>query len=124
MDKIRLGYAAKAGGTAPVWVAYEAGIFRDLDIDLELALIPGSKQVSAAIDAGDIQLANFASPAAVQRDLQLGSDQIVVMGIMNTLIQTISGRPGIDSLEQLRGGRIGTPGLEEVDFRILTAVLP
>jgi ABC-type nitrate/sulfonate/bicarbonate transport system substrate-binding protein len=124
MDKIRLGYAAKAGGTAPVWTAYEAGIFRELDIDLELALIPGSKQVSAAIDGGDIQLANFASPAAVQRDLQLGSDQIVVMGIMNSLIQTISGRPGVDSLEQLRGGKIGTPGLEEVDFRILTAVLP
>src|SRR5579885_660541 len=124
MDKLRLGYAAKAGGTAPVWTAYEAGIFRELDIDLELRLIPGSKSVSAAIDAGEIELCNFASPAAVQRNLEHGSDQTVVMGIMNRLIQTISGRPGLRSIEELRGGRIGSPGLEEVDFRILTAVLP
>jgi hypothetical protein len=70
LDKIRLGYAAKGGGTAPVWTAYEAGIFRRLDIELEPVLIPGSQAVSRALDEGEIQLANFAAPAAIQRNLE------------------------------------------------------
>jgi ABC-type nitrate/sulfonate/bicarbonate transport system substrate-binding protein len=124
LDKIRLGYAAKGGGTAPVWTAYEAGIFKRLDIDLETTLIPGSHAVSAALDAGEIQLANFAAPAAVQRDLQLGSDQIVILGAMNRLVQSLVARPGISTLEQLRGGTVGIPSRDEVDYRIIQAVLP
>jgi len=90
MEKVRLAYAARAGGTAPVWTAYEAGIFRELDIDLELILIPGSKEVARALDEGKVELANFASPAAIQRNLQHGSDLAVLLGVMNRLTQTIS----------------------------------
>jgi ABC-type nitrate/sulfonate/bicarbonate transport system substrate-binding protein len=124
VDRIRLGYAAKGGGTAPVWAAHEAGIFRALDIDLETVLIPGSHAVSQALDAGEIQLANFAAPAAIQRNLEHGSDQVVILGAMNRLVQSLVARPGISSLEELRGGTVGVPSPNEVDYRIIQAVLP
>jgi ABC-type nitrate/sulfonate/bicarbonate transport system substrate-binding protein len=124
LDKIRLGYAAKGGGTAPVWTAYEAGIFRRLDIELEPVLIPGSHAVSRALDEGEIQLANFAAPAAIQRNLEHRSDQVVILGAMDRLVQSLMARPGIHTLEELRGGTVGVPSRDEVDYRILQAVLP
>ena len=78
MDKIRLGYASAAAGTAPAWTACDAGIFEALGLEVEPVLMPGSVAVSKALAAGDVQLANFAAPAAIHADLRDGADLVVV----------------------------------------------
>ena len=105
MDKIRVGYASKAAGTAPLWTACEAGIFKDLDLDVEPVLITGSARVTQSLESGEIQLGNFAAPAALQANLNRGADLIVVLGAMNRLTQSLCGRPGVESLERKQPGR-------------------
>jgi ABC-type nitrate/sulfonate/bicarbonate transport system substrate-binding protein len=84
----------------------------------------GSVAVSKALAAGDIQLANFAAPAAIHADLRDGADFVVVLGAINRLMQTLMARPGITSLDELRGGVIGIHQAGEVDDFILRTVLP
>ena len=86
--------------------------------------MPGSVAVSKALAAGEVELANFAAPAAIHADLRDGADLVVVLGAINRLMQTLMARPGITSLDELRGGVIGIHQSGEVDDFILKAVLP
>lgn len=124
MDKIRVGYASKAVGTAPVWTACDAGYFAALDLVVEPVLIPGSGNVTRAIEAGEVEFGNFAAPAAIQANVERGSDLVVILGAMNRLMQALAGRPGISTLDQLRGGVIGINTRGDVNHWLLEALLP
>jgi ABC-type nitrate/sulfonate/bicarbonate transport system substrate-binding protein len=124
MDKIRVGYASDAVGTAPVWTACDEGYFKKLGLEVEPVLIRGSAAVTRAIEAGEVQLANFAAPAMVQANVERNADLILVLATMNRVMQALSGRPGVTKIEQLRGGSIGINAKGEVNEWILEAVLP
>ncbi len=124
MTKIRVGYAARAIGTAPVWTACDAGYFAALGLDVEPVLFKGSILVTRALEAGEIQLANYAAPAAVQANLERGSNLVVVLGAMNRMMQSLMGRPGISSIDQLRDGTVGVNEWGEVNHWLVEALLP
>ncbi len=124
MDRIRVGYASRAVGTAPVWTACDAGYFQALGIDVEPVLFQGSMRVTKALESGEVQLANFAAPAAMQANLERGADLIVVLGAMNRMMQALMGRPGVRTLDDLRGGAIGVNSWGEVNHWMLEALLP
>jgi NitT/TauT family transport system substrate-binding protein len=124
MDKIRVGYASNAVGTAPVWTACDAGYFKALGLEVEPVLIRGSAAVTRAIEKGEVEFGNFAAPAAIQANVERDADLVLILGAMNRVMQALSGRPGITTLEQLRGGAIGINSKTEVNFWILKAILP
>ncbi len=124
MDRIRVGFASRAVGTAPVWTACDAGIFERLDLDVEPILYGGSLGATRALASGEIQLANFAAPAAIQANLEHGADNVVILGAMNRMMQALMGRPGVQSVEDLRGGVIGLNAWGEVNHWMLEALLP
>jgi ABC-type nitrate/sulfonate/bicarbonate transport system substrate-binding protein len=124
MDKIRIAYSSPAAGTAPVWTACEAGYFEALGLDVEPILIRGSTAITKAMEAGEVDLANYAAPAPVLANVDRGLDTVVILGAMNTLTQSLGGRPGIDTLEKLRGGTIGINNKTDVNYWLLRAVFP
>lgn len=124
MTKIRVGYAARAIGTAPVWTACDAGYFSALGLEVEPVLYKGSIATTRALESDEIQLANYAAPAAVQANLERQSGLVVVLGAMNRMMQSLVGRPGIDSIDQLRGGTIGVNEWGEVNQWLVEALLP
>ena len=124
MDNIKVGYASDAVGTAPVWTACDAGYFKALGLDVEPVLIPGSTNVTRAIEAGEVHFGNFAAPAAIQANVTRNADLVVIVGAMNRMMQALSGRPGITRPEQLRGGIIGINSRGDVNHWLLATILP
>ena len=124
MDVIRVGYASRAVGTAPVWTACEAGIFQSLGLAVEPVLFKGSMAVTRALESGDVQLANFAAPAAMQANLERNAGLIVVLGAMNRMMQALMSRPGVRTLDELHGGAIGVNSWGEVNHWMLECLLP
>ena len=124
MSKIRVGYASRAIGTAPVWTACEAGYFRAQGLEVEPVLYEGSIAVTRGLEAGDIQLANYAAPAAIQANLERGADLVIVLGAMNRMMQSLMGRPGVTGVEALKGGTIGVNEWGEVNHWLVEALLP
>jgi ABC-type nitrate/sulfonate/bicarbonate transport system substrate-binding protein len=124
MQKIRVGYASRAVGTAPVWTACDAGYFLNLGLDVEPVLFEGSINVTKALESGEVQLANFAAPAPVQANLERNAGLVVILGAMNRMMQALMGRPGVTSVEDLRGGVIGLNSWGEVNHWMLLSLLP
>jgi ABC-type nitrate/sulfonate/bicarbonate transport system substrate-binding protein len=119
---VRIAYAALGSGSAPVWVAQEAGIFVSEGLAAEVALIRGSGRVAKALLANEVQFANIAAPmvAAADRD---GGDLVYLTGGINQLIQSIICRAGIDSVAKLRGGVFGASDAGGVDSFLMEFLL-
>jgi NitT/TauT family transport system substrate-binding protein len=113
-DHVRVAYAAIGGGSTPVWIAKDAGIFEEEGIDAELELIRGSGAVTRALLAGEVQFANIAAPAVLQANLR-GGDVRYLTGGINGLVQTLIVRPEIQDAAQLRGKTLGESGSGDID---------
>ena len=103
---IRIAYAALGAGSTPVWIAHEAGLFAAEGLDVEVALIRGSKSAAEALMEGAAQFGNFAAPAVVEANLR-GGDLVYLTGGINQLVQSLIVRPEIVHPAQLRGRTLG-----------------
>jgi ABC-type nitrate/sulfonate/bicarbonate transport system substrate-binding protein len=103
---VRIAYAALGSGSAPVWVAHEAGYFREEGLEVELALIRGSEAVVEQLLAGGVQFGNIAAPAVLGANLA-GADLVYLTGGLNRLIQSIVTVADIREPGQLRGRTLG-----------------
>ena len=103
---VRIAYAALGSGSAPVWIAKEAGIFADEGLDAEVSLIRGSGHVTEALLADEAQFANIAAPLVIAANLK-GGDLAYLTGGVNRLIQSIITRAEIHTPAQLRGRTFG-----------------
>jgi ABC-type nitrate/sulfonate/bicarbonate transport system substrate-binding protein len=111
---VRIAYAALGSGSAPVWIAKEAGIFAEERLDAELSLIRGSGHVTEALLANDVQFANIAAPLVIRANLK-GGDLVYLTGGVNRLIQSIITRPEIRTPADLRGRTFGVSHSGGVD---------
>jgi ABC-type nitrate/sulfonate/bicarbonate transport system substrate-binding protein len=108
--RVRIAYAALGAGSSPVWVAKEAGIFSEEDLDAEVVLVRGSGRVTQAIMANEVQFANIAAPLVVEANLARSADIVFITGGVNWLVQSIVARPEIEEPAQLRGRTLGVAG--------------
>ncbi len=105
----RVAYAALGGGSTPVWIAKDAGIYADEGVDADVVLIRGSGRVTEALMAGEVQFGNFAAPLAVEMNRE-GGDLVFLTGGLNWIVQMIITRPEIEEPSQLRGRTFGVAG--------------
>ena len=107
MDTLRI--AKRAGtppGTAPVWTAWEAGIYREFDLDVELVDLPAGLEPTQALDEGFVDLVNYSATITAQAQIERGLDQIVILSALDHLITEVAVRPEITTVDQLRGATI------------------
>lgn len=107
---VRITYAAIGGGSAPVWTAFDAGIFERNGLDVDLFMIRGSREVTKALLAGEVQFANIASPGPLMASLEGSRDLVYLTGGINYMVQTLVTLPEITKAEQLKGKAIGKSG--------------
>jgi ABC-type nitrate/sulfonate/bicarbonate transport system substrate-binding protein len=119
---VRIAYAALGSGSAPVWIAKEAGIFAEEGLDAELILIRGSGHVTKALLANEIQFANIAAPLVITANLE-GGDLVYLTGGVNRLIQSIVTRPEIQTPAELRGRTFGMSHSGGVDNFLVNYLL-
>ena len=94
------------GGTAPLYLGQDAGIFKKHNLNLEMIFIPGGSLSLQAQIGKSLELLLTGGPPVVNAYLQ-GAKIKIVGGATNLLPYTFVVTSGIRSAEQLKGKKIG-----------------
>ena len=70
VTKIKVGYSSIGVGQSLVWVAKEAGLFKENGLDLQLIFIGSSSIVTQAVIAGDVPIAIMSGSTAINSQLR------------------------------------------------------
>src|SRR6266508_2507515 len=107
LKKIKIGYPAIAYNQIHIWVAKDAGLFKKHGLDPEIVFFRGGQMVTQALVAGDPPIVNIGT--VVQAGLQ-GHDIVLIASSENAYQYSVVARPGIATVEQLKGKRLGVSG--------------
>jgi len=110
LKKINWGVTSLSGGNWIPWIAKEAKIYEKYGLDVQLILLRGSGQTSAALLGGSIFASPVALPTVMLADLS-GADLINVAHTVPGVQTKMLVKPEIKRAEDLRGKRIATSSL-------------
>ena len=110
LKKINWGVTSLSAGNWIPWIAKEAKIYEKHGLDVELILLRGSGQTSAALLGGSIFASPVALPTMMIADLS-GADLINVAHTVPGVQTKMLVKPEIKRAEDLRGKRIATSSL-------------
>jgi NitT/TauT family transport system substrate-binding protein len=105
MTRLNVGYSAVSADQLPAWVAKETGIFAKNGLDVQLIFFTGGTTSILALVSGDVPVTQVSGPGLVNSVLA-GSDAVFVAAGMTSLNYVLMGRPGVKTIEQLRGGTV------------------
>ncbi len=103
---VALAYTTTNAGTTPMWLAQEAGLFREQGLDTTLVRIPAGTPMLAALQNRDVVVAMAGGPAIVDAVLH-GGDQVIVGSLTNYHNQALYSAPAYPTVESLRGQAVG-----------------
>jgi len=110
LKKINWGVTSLSAGNWIPWIAKEAKIYEKHGLDVQLILLRGSGQTSAAMLGGSI----FASPVTlttmIMADLS-GADFVNIAHTVAAVNTKLLVRPEIKRVEDLKGKRVGITSL-------------
>ncbi|HXG51519.1 MAG TPA: ABC transporter substrate-binding protein [candidate division Zixibacteria bacterium] len=110
LKKIRWGVTSISASNWIPWLAKEAGIYEKNGLEVELILLKGSGQTSAAILGGSI----FAAPVTLTQVMLAnlsGADLVTVAHTVPGVQSKLVVKPEIQRPEQLKGKKIATSSL-------------
>jgi NitT/TauT family transport system substrate-binding protein len=105
---IRMALAARSTTTMPYFVAKERGYFRDEGLEVELIIMQAIQTIQATM-GNSTQFAS-ATGSAVSAAVS-GADIRVIFAVTDQPSFDLIVQPGITSVQQLRGKKIGTGGV-------------
>jgi sulfonate transport system substrate-binding protein len=94
------------GGTAPLYLGQDVGIFKKHNLSLEMIFIPGGSLSLQALIGKSLDLLLTGGPPVVNAYLQ-GARIKIIGGATNLLPYTFVVTGGVRSPEQLKGKKIG-----------------
>ncbi len=103
--RLNVGYSAISADQLPAWVAKDSGIFAKNGLDVELIFFTGGSTAILALVSGDVPITQVSGPGLVSSVLG-GSDAIFVAAGITSLNYVLMGKPGVKSIEQLKGGTL------------------
>ncbi|MDB5589934.1 ABC transporter substrate-binding protein [Enterovirga sp.] len=109
--KIRVGAVSRNYFNMPLWVAQDRGLFARHGLDVELHLIEAIDEVTGRLAAGDLQI-DLGVTENVILECERGGSLVIVGGNVNRLPFSLMARPGIRSIAELKGARIGVSSVE------------
>lgn len=118
----RAAFTAFSPSNMPLWVALEAGYFREQGLDIEITQIAGGPTLLAALRAGELDLASAGGPHIVLGNLQ-GLETVIIGASSNTIEGSILGRLGMQRVEELRGKTIAITWLNSISDQAARAGL-
>lgn len=109
--RLRSAYSTIAMGQSLIWVAKEAGIFKENGIDLQLLFIGSSTMATQAVLAGDVPIAIMSGTTAVNAALS-GSDFVILGSTKKDPAQAfLTVAKDIKTPAQLKGKKLGVSRL-------------
>ncbi len=109
----RAAFTAFSASNMPLWVALEAGYFREQGLEVEMTQIAGGPTLLAALRAGELDFASAGGPHIVLGNLQ-GLETVIVGASSNRMEGSILGRVGLQRVEELRGKTIAVTRLNSI----------
>ena len=110
LKKINWGVTSLSAGNWIPWLAKEAKIYEKHGLDVQLVLLRGSGQTSAALLGGSIFAAPVVLPTLMLADLS-GADLINVAHTVSAVNSKLVVKPEIKRVEDMRGKRIANSSL-------------
>lgn len=110
LKKINWGVTSLSAGNWIPWIAKEAKIYEKHGLDVQLVLLRGSGQTSAALLGGSIFAAPVVLPTLMLADLS-GADLINVAHTVSAVNSKLIVKPEIKRIEDMRGKRIANSSL-------------
>ncbi len=104
--QFRVGIAAQTVNMLPLWVARDAGLFRQQGLAVDVVNMDGGSRGLRAISAGEIQANNVGLSAVIEAN-QKGGDFRLIASSSNTMRFGFFGGLGVKSAADLKGERIG-----------------
>jgi len=121
--RIKVGYSSIGVGQSLVWVAKEAGLFKENGLDVQLIFIGSSSIVTQAVIAGDVPIAIMSGTAAIGSQLA-GSDVIMAASTKKDPAQAfLVTAKGISQPAQLKGKKLAVSRLGASSDFILRVIL-
>ena len=121
--RIRVGYSSIGVGQCLVWVAKEAGLFKENGLDVQLIFIGSSSIMTQALIAGDVPIAIMSGSTAIGSQLA-GSDLVIAASTKKDPAQAflVTAR-GISQPVQLKGKKLAVSRLGASSDFILRVIL-
>jgi NitT/TauT family transport system substrate-binding protein len=121
--RIKVGYSSIGVGQSLVWVAKEAGLFKENGLDVQLIFIGSSSLLTQAVIAGDVPIAIMSGTAAIGSQLA-GSDVIMAGSTKKDPAQAfLVTAKGISQPAQLKGKKLAVSRLGASSDFILRLIL-
>lgn len=119
-DKVRVAYSALAPTQGVLWVAQVAGLFPKNGLDADLVY---TRAAIETLIAGEVHFGQMTGALMFSARLQ-GADPVMLAGVQDILNDRLVVRPGINSVEDLKGKRIGVFRFGSASHMRLLNVLP
>ena len=110
MDRLTLAVVSRNYFNLPAWIGVHAGLFAAEGLDVQIEHIEGIEEVNEWVRDGRAQLA-YGVTEHVILDAETGGRQVIIGGNVNKLPFSFIARPGIRSMADLRGKRVGVSSL-------------
>jgi ABC-type nitrate/sulfonate/bicarbonate transport system substrate-binding protein len=122
LEGVKVGFGSISGNQAPLWVAKEARLFEKQGLDVELVYIPGGPRALMALLGGSIQFLNYSAIPTMTAALR-GAEAVILGSSINRPDHSLIVKPGIRSVQELRGKTIGLSSLGSLTDILLTGAL-
>ncbi len=104
--RMTVNWTAVSGSQSGIWMSYEAGLFQEQALDVELVNIASTSRAIQAMVAGEVQMGSLDPAATVEASLN-GADLRMLFASVNRLVFSIMTQPTIRQPEDLRGKTLG-----------------
>jgi NitT/TauT family transport system substrate-binding protein len=104
LKTITMGYPSLAFTQSHIWVAKEQGLFRKYGVEVDPVFLRGGQVATQALAAGEPPIVNVGT--VIQANLT-GYNLVLIISMENKFYQLVFVQPGITSLEQLKGKKLG-----------------
>jgi ABC-type nitrate/sulfonate/bicarbonate transport system substrate-binding protein len=105
-QSLKVPYVTISPSTCPLWIAREAGFFKNYDVPTDLVYIPGGSLIVQSVLSGDVSVANMA-PAAAIAAWARGADLALIASGVDQLLQAVMTTPRISKPAELKGKKVG-----------------
>jgi len=105
LTRLNVGYSAVSADQLPAWIAKDSGIFAKNGLDVQLIFFTGGTTAILALVSGDVPITQVSGPGLVSSALA-GSEAVFVAAGTTSLNYVLMGKPGIKTVEQLKGGTL------------------
>jgi NitT/TauT family transport system substrate-binding protein len=122
MISLKVGAVSRNYFNLPLWIAEDAGFFRKNGLDVSIELYEPIDEVTDRLIDGRLQMSLGVTEHVILGS-ETGSDLEIIAGNVNRLPFSFIARPGIKTIEQLRGGVVGVSSLDAGSSSLVMKIL-